>query len=216
MIINNKNYLLLERRGCEYFKDDAGRDDIGNYRVGSYENRISAKDGNDYILEFCGYDYNIVRRTNKRTGAPLKKPIIETVMKNALHVDTEFETIIPGEKFLSSWRNSALEKEYRDTGAHPYCRASILDFVNSISVDKYDDIMFVETIETTRPAALNWRPADLVIDYAKRNNKEYRRDKYGNTYIKLYTGEYKYLCYSIEPGNKDNAKITITLERLEK
>lgn len=134
-------YLKLERRGCEYFAPDKGRDDVGNYRVGSYDHSIRGKDGRNYIIEFCSWDAWQIRKTNKRNGQPLKNPIKEIIKHNALYIDTEFNKIEP-DGFVSSWRNSTLEREqnkkYRD-----YSIAGILDTVNEISIDHYDDIQWI-------------------------------------------------------------------------
>ena len=215
MYINGKNYLLLERRGCEYFKPDEGRDNIGNYRVGSYDHSIKGKDGRSYILEFCSRDAWRVRKTNKRTGQPLKHPVAEITMKNALGISTEYEEDKEGSGYKMSYRNGQLERDFYSAAPVPYCIESILEFVNNISVDYYDGVMWVESFETTRPVAKNWTPAGLVLEWAKAHKLEVLQSKYSETFVKLYSGNYKYLCYQIESGNKENAKITVFLERLE-
>ena len=99
--------LKLERRGCEYFAPDKGRDDVGNYRVGSYDYSIKGKDGRSYIIEFASWDARTIRKTNKRTGAPLKHPKTEIIKRNALRIDTEFEKDEPS-GWKSCWRNYRL------------------------------------------------------------------------------------------------------------
>lgn len=134
--------LRLERRGCEYFAPDKGRDDIGNYRVGSYDYSIKGKDGRDYIIEFVSWDAWTIRKTNKRTGAPLKHPKTEIIKRNALHIDTEFEKDEPS-GWKSCWRNSALEKEQNDKH-RDYSIAGILETVNDISVDHYTAVEWIK------------------------------------------------------------------------
>lgn len=57
--------------------------------------------------------------------------------------------------------------------------------------------------------------ADLIVDGVKAHKLEVLQSKYFETFVKLYSGNYKFLCYQIEPGNKENAKITVFLERRE-
>lgn len=135
--------LYLERRGCDFFEGDSisNFSDVGNYRVGIYKNRIQAKDGNAYILEFGGWDRKKTRYTSLRTGKPLKHPKTEVIQRNALHIDTEFEK--PDEKGrIASWRNSRLECEMNSKG-YPFTKAGILAAVNDISVDRYDKIVII-------------------------------------------------------------------------
>lgn len=86
-----ENILYLEKRGCNFFKNDEINklSDVGNYRVCAAD--IIGKDGKTYFLEFGAYDKRAYRKTNKRTGAPLKHPKFEIVQKNALHIGTQFE-----------------------------------------------------------------------------------------------------------------------------
>lgn len=133
--------LKLERRGNEYFAPDQGRDDVGNYRVGSYDYSIRGKDGRDYILEFGATDIVKWRYENKRNGAPLKKPVLEVIKSHALHVSTEYEIDEP-DGWRSSWRNSNIERELRWL-LLDYSQAGILEAVNKISVDHYTAIEWI-------------------------------------------------------------------------
>lgn len=215
MTINGKNYLLLERRGSEYFHGDEGRDNIGNYRVGSYDYSILGKDGRRYIIEFSSRNAWKVRKTNKRTGKPLKHPITETTMENALAISTEYQEDKDGSGWPQSWRNGEVERSFFEAEPVPYCVESILDFVNGFSADHYDGVLWVVSFQTTRPASENWTPAQLVAEWAKAHRLETLRDKYGSMSVKMYSGLYKYLCCQIAPGNKEKETITAWLERLE-
>jgi len=214
MLINGKNYLLLERRGCEYTAADMGRDDVNNYRVGSYDYSIKGKDGRRYILEFGAWDPRKLRTTNKRTGAPLKNPVYEVVKNNALYLSTQYEET-EKDGFRSCWRNAPMERTIN--GRHlDYSKAGILEAVNEISADHYDDIMWIQAIELTRPARQNWTPASLINEWAKKNRRE-TFNRHGETMLKLYTGTYKYLCYSTPDGAKSSAeecRIIVYLERV--
>ena len=130
--------LYLEKRGCDFWKDDKINNisDVGNYRVGSYDYSIKGKDGNNYILEFTNWDRYIYRKTNKRTGEPLKHEVKEILLINALHVDTEFENE------RGTWANLKLESKLHEKPIL-YTLENILKVVNEISVDHYDKVEFV-------------------------------------------------------------------------
>ena len=134
--------LILEKRGCDFFKNDSINElsDVGNYRVGVYSHSIKGKDGIMYIVEFGGFDKYTYRNTNKRNGQPLKKSVRELVMRNALHIDTEFEKVEES-GFKTSWRNSKLEHEVYEMNL-PYTKEGILKAINYISADTYTDIEF--------------------------------------------------------------------------
>lgn len=212
MEINGINYLLLERRGCEYFHGDQGRDDIGNYRVGSYDHSIEGKDGRNYIIEFGSWDAWTIRKTNKRTGAPLKHHKTEIVKYNALLIDTEFEKPEDGGRWFSSWHNSALEAE-QNAKRRDYSKAGILETVNEISKDHFDDIKWITTFDTYKPANKNWTPAQLICEWSKKNHLESVNTMDGLKVKNNFGLWWRFLYYQIEPGNKDNAKITVYLER---
>ena len=197
MKINGKNYLLLERRGCEYFKNETP-DTINNYRVCTAE-RVPGKDGKEYFIEFTKWDKWHYRTTNKRTGAPLKKGVTEIVQYHALHIDTEYENE------NGAWRNSRLEQELNNRG-YDYSESDILAAVNSISAVKYDGIKYVETFTATEHG--NFTPASVIYKWAK----AHRLEQIGNK-VKMYTGIYKYMAYNIDNSNAEN-NLTIYLEKV--
>ena len=197
MIINGKNYLLLERRGCEYLKDETP-DTINNYRVCTAE-KIQGNDGIMYFVEFTKWDRWIYRTTNKRTGAPLKKGVTEIVQRHALHIDTEYENE------NGSWKNSRLEQALNNRG-YDYSENDILAAVNSISAVKYDGIKYVEAFTVTEHG--NFTPASVIYKWAK----AHRLEQIGNN-VKMYTGIYKYMAYNIDNSSADN-NLTIYLERV--
>ncbi len=105
--------LKLEKRGCDFWKDskEATLSNVGNYRVGVYNYKIPGKDGRLYIVEFSCFDRYQYRTKSKKSGETLKNPIRELVKECALHIDTQFEEMKPGDKWPSCWRNIDLEKE---------------------------------------------------------------------------------------------------------
>lgn len=207
MNINGKNYLLLEKRGCNFWKDDEIRkmSDCGNYRIGCYYDRVPGKDGNNYIFEFGGYDKKTLRKTNKRTGAPLKHPVIELVRKNALHIKSEFEND------RGSWGNCKLEED-ASKADYNYTLSDIIRFVNSVSTVKYDGIKFIHAFDNIRiESGANFTPARLIAEYCNAHNLEEKNGKYFEKTVKLYTGEYKYMAYDVKKENGYDS-VTIYLE----
>lgn len=132
--------LYLEKRGCDYkgYNRREVLSDVGNYRVGVYDNSIKGKDGKEYTVEFTGYIKYRYRTISKRGGKELKHPVREVVNENALHIDTEYED--KNERL--SFRNIKLEREITEMNLD-YTLSGILDAVNYISVDQYDRIVFL-------------------------------------------------------------------------
>lgn len=128
------NILYLEKRGCDF----SGHDDIknysnvGNYRVVTTGYNIAGIDRNNYFIEFTRCDKR--RFTNKRTGKPLKKFIIEHSHK--LHVSTAFNTD------SGCYGNLDLDQKIYDCD-FDYTLEDILKAVNMISVNKFDSIEFI-------------------------------------------------------------------------
>lgn len=137
--MKNGKTLTLVKMGCDFFNGDRINQlsDCENYRIETRTELVKGKDGNEYFLSFGGYDKRRTRYTNKRTGAPLKHPVYEVVLENALHIDTEFEN----EK--GAWCNCKLEEELCEMGL-TFTKADILKAVNYISCDNYAEIEIVD------------------------------------------------------------------------
>ena len=137
--MKNGKTLTLVKMGCDFFNGDRINQlsDCENYRIETRKNLVKGKDGNEYFLSFGGYDKRRTRYTNKRTGAPLKHPVYEVELENALHIDTEFDDE------NGSWRNCKLEAELCEMGL-TFTKADILKAVNHISCDNYTEIEIVD------------------------------------------------------------------------
>ena len=136
----SENILYLEKRGCNFFLQDVKTcqlSDVGNYRVGVYDYSIIGKNGRAYVLEFTRYSKTQIRTTHKKTGKPIKFPVTEIVLENALHVGAGFE-----ENGLS-WGDIQLEKEL-STLDLTFTLSGILAAVNYISEKQYSKIEFLE------------------------------------------------------------------------
>lgn len=179
---NFDNVLFLETRGCNFWADDAicKLSDVGNYRVGVYDFSIKAKNGRGYILEFGGYDKKALRTTNKRTGEPLKNPIVELVQKNALHIDTEFENE------NGSWRDLTLEKSISEK-LYSFTQADILNAVNDISIKQYNEIIFLCDEEIKHKLAKiyslgGWREKSVIDNLKKVSRKQWDKNYHVATF----------------------------------
>lgn len=184
------NYLCMIRRGCMFTAADSGKSDIGNYRVFT---RFIDKDGVEVCGDFSrGNVYDFSRKTPK------------LVNEWALATDLQHED------FRGCW-------QYRpavDNRGYSYTKSDILAFVNKIANNNFDEIKWIEQIEVIIDKGANFTPAGLIRDWAKRNRINYENTRYGDTVLKLYTGNYKYMSYQIEdiPHDHSKEKVIITLE----
>lgn len=138
--MKTENILFLECRGCYFWDDDPIKklSDVGNYRIGVYENRITAGNGREYCIELGTYTKYNYRRYHKITGQPLKHTKKEILLENALHVSTEFED------HKGCWEDLTLEKEIHNRLLH-YTRKDILKLFNEISINKFNKIVLIES-----------------------------------------------------------------------
>ena len=182
------NVLYLECRGCYFFEGDSVHtvSDVGNYRVGVYEHRIQAKNGRRYILEFTSYDRKEMRYTTRK-NKPLKYPKYETVLENALHIDTEFEKQDEN-GFFSSWRDCKLEKELHDKKTYLFTKADILRAVNDISVKQYSKIVLLsnEKLVDRLPTIYKlggYRERMIIDNLSEVKTKQYSKEYQVYTFI---------------------------------
>lgn len=188
MVINGKNYLPMRRRGCNYTDAEfLARADVGNYRVFV---RFTDKNG----VEVCGdfgrtYAYDLSK----------EKPRI--VADNVLYSDLQY----------TDERGTWAYRPRVDAKAYTYNVADILRYINALSAEHYDAIKWVEEFEIVHPAGENFTPSSLIYQWAKAHKLPT-----GNTLdgirVKLYTGEYKYMAYHVQPQADGNEKITVVLE----
>lgn len=137
--------LYLRKMGCD---DNNITTDIKNHRVRVIENIDIIYKGKKYnmFFEFSQCTHWNYRTTNKRTGAPLKKAIKETLVIDGLYMDTQYdvpETNIHGYTFTASYRKGDLEKEVWEEH-HKYTQKDILEIINRYAIEKYDCIEFVD------------------------------------------------------------------------
>ena len=205
MTINGKNYLLLEKRGCNFFAPDQNcGSDVGNYRVCTPYESIPGKNGRAYFLEFTLWRNRTKRRySNKRTGKPLKNPVSEIINPVGLCLNTEFKE---GE---CAYRDLKLEE--RISAENPSFTASdILRITNDISTEHYDGIKWVESFQTTVPHGENFTSSSLIRRWVERNNF-HAEDHHGSLTVTLYTGTFKFLAYRIQTGLTQDF-VTVLLE----
>ena len=122
-----ENVFYLECRGCN---DSTIPGDIKNHRVTCIEKTEVWYNKKLYNLffEFTQGQHWQYRKVNKITGAPLKKPVYETIISNGVFVDTEYD-IKEANGFISTYRLSNFERE---TWAQhfDFSKKSILQIVN--------------------------------------------------------------------------------------
>ena len=141
----NNNILYLREMGMN---DNNIMTDVKNHRVRVLENIDIIYKGEKYnmFFEFTQGAHWIERTTNKRTGAPLKKPITETIIKDGLYIDTQFErpeADSTGRTWFASYRKCDLEREMWEEH-HEYTRNDILDVINRYSTKKYNKVVLIE------------------------------------------------------------------------
>lgn len=141
------NILYLKKMGMD---DNNILTDIKNHRVRVTENIDIIYKGKNYnmFFEFCLATHRRYRTTNKRTGAPLKKPVEEIILNDGLHLDTQFEklqgTWNDGTPYFSSWRMSDLECEIWEEH-HAYTKNDILEIVNRYKVgEPFTEICLID------------------------------------------------------------------------
>lgn len=128
--------------------------DIKNHRIRTIENIDIFYNGKLYnmFFEFTQCNHYNYRTTNKRTGAPLKKAVRELIVKDGLHMDTQFEVLekvfADGTPFYASYRKCDLEKEVWNEH-HEYTKKDILAIINRYAVEKYNKVVLIEE-EATR------------------------------------------------------------------
>ena len=156
------NILYLEKRGCNFFNDEPLKEisDVGNYRVGSYNYSIAGKDGNNYIIEFTRCQKR--RFTNKRTGKPLKKYIVEHDHK--LYMSTQYEND------SGCWGNVQLDEIIYKLELD-YTLKDILAAVNLISKDEYTSIEFINWVLIFSPVP---SPIEGIGEHKERINYDFR------------------------------------------
>jgi hypothetical protein len=189
---NFNNVLFLEKRGCDFVNGDRVNDlsDVTNYRVGIYRDRIHAKNGKNYILEFTRYDRRKTRYTNKRTGAPLKHPVIYIDLENALHIDTEFEND------RGAWRDCNLEEELHARN-YTFNKADILTAVNDISVKQYTEIILLPAEEIKDILSHlykigGYRERNVIDDLAEVKTVQYDKDYHVYKFISKSGAAFEY------------------------
>lgn len=142
-----KNILYLREMGCN---DPEISTDIKNHRVRVLENIDIMYDGKPYnmFFEFLQGRHWHYRTENKRTGAPLKKPVYTVDVNDGLYLDTQYDVITEyckdGTPLTLSYRNIAFEKEFYSMHLE-YTRKNILKVVNRYKIGaKFTEVVLIE------------------------------------------------------------------------
>lgn len=178
--------LDLERRGCEFnMVTDAAlalESDVRNYRVCTPGYDVYGKNGRDYFLEFTRYD---AKEVSPKARPTTLNPKINVVMKNALHIDTAYETAD------GCFRDCEMESQLHST-PQKFTTESILNAVNEIAAEPYDTIRYVYTFSVPLSPDDNPTPRDLIRRHAVLNHLQTSQDAFGTLILNLYSGDYMY------------------------
>lgn len=161
-----KNVLYLREMGMN---DNSISTDIKNHRVRVVKNIDILYKGEKFnmFFEFMQGKHWHFRTENKRTGAPLKKPVYTVDLMDGLYIDTEYERLGgyfgDGMPWYSSFRKSDLEKEFYNEH-HAYTRKDILEVVNRYKIgEKFDAVCLVEETATAIIKKIGgWRELDIL------------------------------------------------------
>lgn len=186
MIINGVDYLLCEKRGCEFFTGDPIRkkSDMENYRV--YID-IECDNGTRVfgdLLRANVYDY-----TKKRP---------RLIYDCGLAADLQSD--------MYRYHPQADQKEYE------YTKRDVLRFVNKFSGNNFQEIKWVQHFDAVINKGANFTPANLIREFATKNHLKTNCDN-GETVVEMYTGNYKYLCYKISSLGETKDRVTVTMEQ---
>ena len=167
MKINGKNYLLAEKRGCNFLDYDKNLgSDVGNYRV-------FIRFINDKGEEVSG-DVTL----NRKTGE------LSTQMYR-------YDAAANCYGFSYHWTNKRNTDSFH---GYPYTLDGILRYVNDRSAEPYDEIKWVESFRFEQDPGDNFTPSSKIAEWARKEHLETWNDMDGIK-VKTYTGVYKYMMY---------------------
>lgn len=201
-----KNILYLLEMGMN---DNSIKTDIKNHRIRVIENIDIIYKSVKYnvFFEFTQGIHRRYRRTNKRTGAKLKKEVEEIILKDGIYIDTEYknpETDSTGRTWVSSWKMSDLEKEFYKEHLE-YTKESILKIVNRYKIgEPFTEVCLIKTTaaDIIRKNG-DYRELDILGE-----NKDFQTE--GSHYFtigKTWTNEHKIVrCNKQEWKPCDNGR----------
>lgn len=188
MKINGKNYLLAEKRGCNFLDYDKNLgSDVGNYRV-------FIRFINDEGEEVSG-DVTL----NRKTGE------LSTSM-------SRYDAAANCYGFSYHWTNKRNTDSFH---GYPYTLDGILHYVNDRSAEPYDEIKWVESFRFEQDPGDNFTPSSKIAEWARKEHLETWNDMDGIK-VKTYTGVYKYMMYRTRTFTTDWGtfeRVTIYLEK---
>ena len=83
--------------------------------------QVISKNGQRVLLHFYSWSRTYYRTTNKRTGVPLKKAVVDHITENALILDSEFYSIAEAQMYYD-WAD---KKEYYINYLYDNCRRDL-------------------------------------------------------------------------------------------
>lgn len=127
-------------------------------------------DGKRLTIAFYCNDRPVYRTTNKRTGRPLKKAVVDHVVKNAVHIDTQIDEATPWHSREWLYDHNArrydlrvYDKSYRYGSLEKWVwnqeltlnNENVLKIINRATGLNYENIMLVDrcSYDAEKPAA---------------------------------------------------------------
>ncbi|MCI8654509.1 MAG: hypothetical protein HFJ48_01345 [Clostridia bacterium] len=132
------NILLLEKRGCDFWKDDEEMNkysDIGNYRVFCKGLKIKG------ITTYIDFGRTYKREFKKDKNGNVKG--YKNIHQHLLKADTYQHIYDKDLKYYQCFRNCEIEKE---TYKYSYTLDSILKYVNKINDFKIEKVLIFDNI----------------------------------------------------------------------
>lgn len=171
MKIGEKNYLLAEKRGCNFAPGDSSTNgsDIGNYRVFIW---FINRDGE----EVCG---DITRHHSS----------VHMIGANMARIDGAANW----HGYPYDWRKKL---NYDGTFDIPFTREGILRYVNQRSAEPYDEVKWVTSFSFDQEPGRDFIPSSKIYKWAKQEHLESWNDMDGIK-VRTYTGVWKFLTYRI-------------------
>ena len=193
MRIGDKNYLLAEKRGCDFFSGDTSvkGSDVGNYRVLI---RFIAKDG----TEVCG---DVMRF---RGGMELASQMCR------------YDGAANCTGFPYHWMNSMNMDSHGSR--YPYTIAGILEYVNDRSRERYDAIKWVRSFSFDQKPGENYTPSWKIAEWAKKEHLEYWQPAMSCLRVRMFGGVWKYFMSKVRTFQGTTGpfeRVTIFLEEGE-
>lgn len=190
--MNEKTILLLEKRGCDFSKNDTicKISDLQNYRLFAKGWQPKGKK-EAYLLSF-GRGYRIRTTYKNKPEKKLKKYVTEHQV--ALRIETQFDD----EK--GSWRNIELETEMCRTiynNDYKFTSSDLLKVLNQYGKYKIDHIIILKNIYSEIETKAGYREKSILNNCIRTTETMVTPEHH---VIKFYDTQLNFFEYDITTG----------------